>query len=203
MKRRIKVLQWTISVIVLITSLGEPFFAGAQPTQASREALLRMLSGYEYVPSAQDLARLGPSVPDLLMQIVKDPVAMRYHRLRALGLLRHYPDQTDVQGFLTNLLSEPNLPDGFLRPTILTLGQTAKAKAMTTITPFLSSKDVHIREAAAKALFATGEPSIAGLLTEAAVHESEPFLKKSMEKMSRELETGTPKKDERGPSKKH
>ncbi len=197
MKRGIQTLFFTVSAILFTIMLfGTPSVGDAQPTQPSREALLAMLSGHEYVPSPQDLATLGPGVPNLLMQIVKDPDARKYHRLRALSLLRHYPDYPNVQRFLTSLLSETNLPSGFLRATIVTLGQTAKGNAIPTLTPFLSSKDVHIREAAAQALFATGEPSTAGLLTEAAASEPESFLKKSMEKMSQELQTGTPKKDD-------
>lgn len=201
MKRLIQILLLTVSTIVLSMLLGGPYLAGAQPMQASREALLRILSGYEYVPSAQDLAMLGPGVPDLLMQIVHDQDAMKYHRLRALGLLRHYSDRSDVHSFLTRLLSETNLPSGFLRAAIVVLGQTAKGKAISTLAPFLSSNDVDIREATAKALYATGEPTTAGLLREAAVSEPESFLKKSMEKMSQELETGTLKKDEGASSK--
>lgn len=203
MKRRSQMLLLTVGAIVLTMSLGGPPISEAQPTQASREKLLRILSGYEYVPSAQDLEALGPGVPTLLMQIVKDPGAMKYHRLRALSLLRYYPDRPNVHSFLIGLLSENNLPSGFVRATILTLGQTVKGNAIPTLIPFLSSKDVHIREAVAQALFSTGEPSVAGLLTEAAGSEPELFLKESMEKMSQELQTGTPKKDERGPSKKH
>lgn len=201
MKRYIQMLPLTVGAIFLTISLGGPSLAEVQPVPASREALLRMLSGYEYVPSAQDLARLGSGVPDLLMQIVKDPGAMKYHRLRALTLLRHYPDRPEVQSFLTNLLTEENLPGSFLRRAMVALGQTAKGKAIPTLTPFLSSKDVHSREAAAQALFATGEPSVADLLTQAAVGEPEAFLKKSMGKMSQELETGTLKKDEGASSK--
>ena len=196
MKRRIQTLLLSASAAFFMMLLGEPSISEAQTTQASRENLLRILSGYEYIPSAQDLAALGSGVPNLLMQIVHDQDAMKHHRLRALGVLRHYLDRSDVHSFLTRLLTETNLPSGFLRVTIVTLGQTAKGGAISTLTPFLSSKDVDIREATAKALYATGDPATAGLLRKAAVSEPEPFLKDSMKKMSQELQAGTPKKDD-------
>lgn len=165
-------------------------------SQPSSESVLDMLSGYEYTPSGQDLEVLGPGVPGLLMQIIQDPEMMKYHRLRALGLLQYYPDRPEVQSFLTSLLSEKDLPSGFLRAAIRTLGRSAKGKAIDTLTPFLSSEDVHIREAAAQALFETGDPSTGALLKGAAAKEPEPFLKKNMAEMSQRLETGKPNKDE-------
>lgn len=80
------------------------------------------------------------------------------------------------------------------------LGRTAKGKAVDTLKPFLSSSDVHTREAAAQALYETGDPATGALLKGAAMKESEPFLKDSMTKMGERLESGMPKRDpDRGP----
>src|SRR4030095_16305719 len=94
----------------------------------SRQTVLDMLSGYEYIPSGHELEALGPEVPRILMQIVQDPCAKTYHRLRALSLLQHYPDNQEVTTFLTTLLAKKELPSGFRRATLLTLGHTAKGK---------------------------------------------------------------------------
>ena len=157
----------------------------------SRQTVLNMLSGYEHLPSTQELEALGPEVPSLLIQIVQDAGVKKYHRLRALSLLQHYPDNPEVTTFLTNLLSENDLPSGFRRATLLALGHTAKGKAIGTLTPYLSSADVHVREAAAQALMATNDPSVGAILKAAAEKELEPFLKKHLGEMSRTLEADT------------
>jgi HEAT repeat protein len=154
-----------------------------------------MLSGYEHIPSTQELEALGPEVPSVLMQIVQDTGVKKYRRLRALSLLQHYPDNPEVTTFLTSLLSEKDLPNGFRRATLLTLGHTAKGKAIPALTPYLSSRDMHVREAAAQALVATGDPSVGAVLKAAAEKESEPFLKKHLAEMTRTLEADTQNSD--------
>jgi HEAT repeat protein len=157
----------------------------------SRQAVLDMLSGYEHIPSTQELQALGPEVPSVLMQIVQDNGVKKYRRLRALSLLQHYPDNPEVTTFLTSLLSKKDLPSGFRRATLLSLGHAAKGKAIPTLTPYLSSTDTHVREAAAQALMATGDPTVGAILKAAAEQESEPFLKKHLEEMSRTSEADT------------
>jgi hypothetical protein len=167
-------------------------------TAPSRQTVLNMLSGYEHIPSLQELETLGPDVPSVLMEIVQDAGVMKYRRLRALSLLQHYPNNPQVTAFLTNLLSEKDLPSGFRRATLLTLGHTAKGNAIGTLTPYLSSTDMHLREAAAQALMDTGDPSVGIILKAATEKESEPFLKKHLEEMSRTLEADTQKTDKSG-----
>ena len=161
----------------------------------SRQIVLNMLSGYEHIPSTQELEALGPEVPSVLMQIVQDTGVKKYRRLRALSLLQHYPDNPEVTTFLTSLLSKKDLPSGFRRATLLTLGHTAKGKAIGTLTPYLSSTDIHLREAAAQALMATSDPSVGAILKAAAERESEPFLKKHLAEMNRTLEADTQNND--------
>jgi HEAT repeat protein len=129
------------------------------------------------------------------MQIVQDTGVKKYRRLRALSLLQHYPDNPEVTTFLTSLLAEKDLPSGFRRATLLTLGHTARGKAIGTLTPYLSSADVYLREAAAQALMATSDPSVAAILKAAAEKEPEPFLKKHLAEMSRTLEADTESND--------
>ncbi len=164
----------------------------------SRQIVLNMLSGYEHIPSTQELEALGPEVPSVLMQIVQDTGVKTYRRLRALSLLQHYPDNPEVTTFLTSLLSKKDLPSRFRRATLLTLGHTAKGKAIGTLTPYLSSTDIHVREAAAQALMATSDPSVGAILKAAAEKESEPFLKKHLAEMSRTLEVDTQDNDQPG-----
>ena len=164
----------------------------------SRQTVLNMLSGYEHIPSTQELEALGPEVPSVLMQIVQDTGVKKYRRLRALSLLQHYPDNPEVTTFLTSLLSEKDLPSGFRRATLLTLGHTAKGKAIPTLTPYLSSTDMHVREAAAQALVATGDPSVGAVIKAASEKESEPFLRKHLAEMSRTLEADTQNNDNSG-----
>jgi hypothetical protein len=181
------------SVLLLLSAS----FAFSQ-SAPSRQTVLNMLSGYEHIPSTQELEALGPEVPSILMQIVQDTGVKKYRRLRALSLLQHYPDNPEVTMFLTSLLEEKDLPSGFRRATLLTLGHTAKGKAIGILTPYLSSTDMHIREAAAQALMDTGDPSVSIILKAATEKESEPFLRKHLEEMSRTLEADTQRSDKSG-----
>lgn len=161
----------------------------------ARQTVLQMLTGYEYMPSKADLEALGPGVPATLIDIARDPHTLKRQRIRALELLRHYPDRSEVQTFLAGLLLQKGLPAGVLRSTIKTLGRTGKGKSIDTIKPYLSSEDVHIREAAAQALLDAHDPSAKRLLDAAAAKESRPYLKKRLMEMSRKLENDSPKED--------
>jgi HEAT repeat protein len=163
----------------------------AEP-QVTRRMVVELLSGYEYTPSKQDLEALGPTVPAVLMDVVADPDAPKYQRLRALDLLKHYPDRPEVEGFLRNVLADKASPSGFQRIAMKSLGRTAKGRAIETLKPYLSSPDVHTREAAAQALYETGDPASGAVLKGAAMKESEPYLKDSMRKMGDRVEQGLP-----------
>lgn len=189
------VMLWLLLGPLLVTGCAAST-VWAEP-RASRGAVLELLSGYEYSPTRQDLEQLGPGVPGVLMEIVRDPEMLKYQRLRALDLLQHYPDRSDVETFLTGLLSEKALPGGFQRIAMRSLGRTAKGRAIETLKPYLSSPDVHTREAAAQALYETGDPAIGAVLKSAAMKEPEPFLKHSMMKMGDEVDKGLPRKEDR------
>ncbi len=188
-------MPWILLTLLLWTGCAASA-VWAEP-RASRSTVLELLSGYEYSPAREDLERLGPGVPEVLMDIVTDPEMLKYQRLRALDLLKYYPEHPEVEGFLTNLLSDKALPSGFQRIAMRSLARTSKGKAIDRLKPYLSSPDVHTREAAAQALYETGDPSIGAVLKGAAIKESEPFLKQSMMKMGEEVEKGIPKTRER------
>jgi HEAT repeat protein len=193
MRRRI-VMAFSAALCLISIGFSGSVAIGEPPP--TREAVLQLLSGYEYIPTRSDLERFGPKVPSVLIEIVTDPAAMKHHRLRALDALQHYPDRPDVQNFLTRILSDTHLPSGFLEIAMTSLGRTAKASAIDTLKPFLSSKDIHTREAAARALFYTGDPSASPLLKGAAAKEAEPFFKERLMKLSQRLEIGRTSEEE-------
>jgi hypothetical protein len=191
----IRVILWLLPGVLLWSGCAAST-AWAEP-HASRSAVVELLSGYEYSPTRQDLEGLGPGVPEVLMDMVTDPEMLKVQRLRALDLLQHYPDRSDVETFLTGLLSHKALPSGFQRIAMRSLGRAAKGRAVETLKPYLSSPDVHTREAAAQALYETGDPAIGTVLKSAAMKEPEPFLKRSMMKMGDEVEKGMPTQADR------
>jgi hypothetical protein len=144
---------------------------------------MALLSAEEYVPSVDDLARLGPGIPEQLINIASDSKADPAHRARALALLQFYPDNVDVQTYLNRFLAQDDQSSTLVRPALLALAKVSKGNAVPTISRHLSSKDVLIREGAADALVLTEDPVAASILKTHASVEKDAFLRKRMEEM--------------------
>jgi hypothetical protein len=167
----------------IVLAIAGSVACGHAGAQTPHSKLMALLSAEEYVPSADDLARLGPGIPEQLISIASDSKADPAHRARALALLQFYPDNVDVQTYLNRFLAQDHQSSTLVRPALLALAKVSKGNAVPTISRHLSSKDVLIREGAADALVLTEDPVAASILKTHASVEKDAFLRKRMEEM--------------------
>lgn len=166
--------------------------AGCAASNASAEAgrtsklqtLQSLLAAEEHVASAEELNRIGPEVPDLLIGLAQDRNQDIAHRARATSYLGYYEGNPKVEAFLSGLVKAPESETPLLRRGLRALAHVSKGKAVPTISPHLKSTDTLVREAAAQALADTEDAGALRTLQEAAAQEREPFLKKRMQEMA-------------------
>lgn len=167
----------------IVLAIAGSVACGHAGAQTPHSKLMALLSAEEYVPSADDLARLGPGIPEQLISIASDSEADPAYRARALALLQFYPDNVDVQNYLNRFLAQGDQSSTLMRPALIALAKVSKENAVPTISRHLSSEDVLIREGAADALVLTGDPAAASILKTHASVEKDAFLRKHMEEM--------------------
>ncbi len=151
---------------------------GVRPS--SMQAVLSLLAAEEHVASAEELSRIGPEVPDLLIRIAQDREQDIAYRARATSYLGYYQGNPTVEPFLSSLVTTPDSPTALLRRGLLSLARVSKGKAIPTISPHLKSQDTLVREAAARALAETDDAAALDVLRQAASQEREPYLRQKM-----------------------
>lgn len=160
----------------------------AGPADADvRSSLDALLNAEEVRVSAKTLHALGPTVPDLLIEVAADRAEDPLRRTRAIALMKYFPQNQRVSDFLLEAVSHPPDNPVILRSALLALGRQAKAKAVDALAPHLSSSDPLERAAAAKGLAATNDPKAKVLLERAANQEPDIGVKKIMGRLSEKM----------------
>ncbi|GKS59738.1 hypothetical protein YTPLAS18_32650 [Nitrospira sp.] len=181
-----KSLSIAITVVLILAAWG--CVASNASAEAARttqlHTIMSLLAAEEHVATAEDLARIGPDVPELLTTLAQDHQLDIAYRARATSYLGYYQGNSSVGRFLSSLVSTPNPPAPLLRRGLTALAHVSKGKAIPAIAPHLKSSDVLVREAAARAMVDTGDPAALKALKEAAATEREPFLQKKMHDMA-------------------
>lgn len=139
-----------------------------------------LLAGYEYVPKAEDWARIGPQAAIVLRQIAADPKAQSSKRARAVSSLAHFP-QDDNQTFLTELLQKDTNPALLRRKAIRALAVAFGPQSLPTIKPYLADADHRLRESAILAIGAVRTDEARTLLKERLSLEPSDHLKETLE----------------------
>lgn len=190
MSRVVVSLAFSFSLVACSSAPSHAAASSQTSPQASRAQVEGLLSGYEYMPSLDDLNRLGPGVTDRLVEISTDLGALNLHRMRALKLLAHYADQPKVHNFLDQFVDKTDQPFAYRRAALISLGSVPDGKSIPRIATFLHSPDIQVRSAAAQALAQTKDRQAATLLRQAAAAEKDSDLQQKMEQLTRTLEEG-------------
>lgn len=181
-----KPLCTAITVISILAAWG--CTASNASAEAARTSQLRtvmsILAAEEHVATEEELARIGPDVPELLITLAQDPQQDVAFRARATSYMGYYQGNVNVERFLSSLVSNPDSSPPLLRRGLTALAHVSKGKAIPAISPHLKSSDVLVREAAARAMIETGDPAARKILQDAAATEREPFLRKKMHDMA-------------------
>ncbi len=145
-----------------------------------RTVLLRLLSGYEYMPTREALDKqFGERAAAVLIEVLNNKVdsdIRAAHRRRALKLLGLYDCQQfpEVMSFLLNYIGSPSNSEQSRHAAMTSLGQACKEEAIPQLSQHLSSDNAWLREGAIKGLEATGSPSALSKLEGALTQEHEP-----------------------------
>lgn len=140
-----------------------------------------LLAGFEYVPKKEDWDRIGPAAAPVLRQIAADPNAKKVQRARAISSLAYFPQST-TQTLLKTIIAEETQPKVLRRKALRSLANGFGVKAITTIEPFLSSKDTQIRETAVLALGSIKSDKCKTLLKAQLKVESSALVKETIQK---------------------
>ena len=177
-----KSLYTAITAVAILVAWGcAASNASAEATRTTQlRTIMSIVAAEEHVATAEELTRLGPDVPEMLIALAQDQDQDIAYRARATSYLGYYQGNPDVERFLSTLLSTPDAPAPLLRRGLSSLAHVSKGKAIPAISPHLKSPDVLVREAAARAMADTEDPAALKMLQETAATERESFLRKKM-----------------------
>ncbi|MFL5318668.1 MAG: HEAT repeat domain-containing protein [Myxococcaceae bacterium] len=116
-----------------------------------RAKVMALLSGYEYVPTAEDWKRVGPGALDVLAEIAADSTQLPTRRTRAVACMGQL-DTPKASERLTTLVTNEKLEPQYRGTAIEALGAKLGDKALPTVKPFLTASNAELREATARTL---------------------------------------------------
>ncbi|TXD37768.1 HEAT repeat domain-containing protein [Lujinxingia vulgaris] len=132
----------------------EPSVDSPAGTDKSRTQLIELFSGYEFVPDASDLNRVGTPdevVPVLIALFHSENISpqQRHHALRAL---RHYPDHPDAMATLETVIVDDEGNALARQVAVRAYGRALNDEAIDLLALMLEHKDDLIRITARAAL---------------------------------------------------
>jgi HEAT repeat protein len=110
-----------------------------------------LLSGLEYVPSAQEWQALGPDAAPILRAVAADPSQLASTRARAISALSHF-DDPETRPFLEAVLANASHPEVLRRNAVTVLSLKHGVSALPTIEPLLAVDSYNLRETAVRAV---------------------------------------------------
>lgn len=121
-------------------------------TQAQRDRIRFLLSGYEYFPTADELRKVTPLAHLVLLQIAQDTSALPSLRLRAIDALGVFPKSDELASLIQTQLGRNDL-DSLQRQHYITSSlKVFRENAVPWIKPYLTHADVQTRLSAIHSL---------------------------------------------------
>ncbi len=145
------------------------------------QRLAKAFSGYEYVPTREDLLKVAPEaelVP-ALWTLYHAPDQRLAVRTQALVSLRFFPSE-QVQSWFETVLRDPATVDAVRRPAAKAYGFAFGERAVAVLGELLAHADLHTRDSAARALGAIGTAAARQKLSERAKIESEASVQATL-----------------------
>lgn len=136
--------------------------SSGQPEQTPESRLRFLLSGYEFFPSKEDLAKVGDdkTVARLLLDLAQDPNTIPTLRLRAVDAMGYYDDDI-TRSFLVYSIETPtnSAPESDRRTLTLirhhavtSFAKSQGEEALTVLEPLLTGDDLQLRLTAISAI---------------------------------------------------
>ena len=143
--------RWVGLLLILFGAIALPPRSAAAQAPPSEAHVRELLSGIESVPTDADWRRLGDGALPVLIDLFNRPTEAPYVRLRALGATGAFP-RPAVRTFLLAAARADNQSDLLIREAVVTLARAFGAASVSDIAPFLSHREVVVRDATARAL---------------------------------------------------
>ena len=158
-----------------------PSVAVAQPTSpAPRRARVRaMLSGYEWVPGAEQWRALGPGTAGMLIALYDDASEPPYVRLRAVAAVAHFPSAA-TRTFLGAVSRAPGQSDLFVREALLALATAFGDRARGDIAAFMADPRPVVRQGAAIGLGRVGTAAAREILRRRSLVEGDIAVRETL-----------------------
>ena len=150
-----------------------------QPVRADIVArLIPLLSGFEFVPTKDDLLRAGTAeeLVVALSSIYRDPDVRLPARLHALSSLRFFPTDAAADLLADVVRSAESLPVA-RRSAVRVYAHVRGEASVTLLGEALEHSDRHTREAAVRALREVATPGARDLVTSRSIRESDSTVK--------------------------
>jgi hypothetical protein len=163
-----------VALALLLHSTG----AGAAP---ERQQVEQTLSGVEWIPTKQQLLRLGPDVDQVLRQIALQPQGKSLARNRAITLLRFFPSKATAsvleQVITKNQAALKGPPVLHVKQALVSYAVVRGPDALKLIHPFLTHKVPDLRYSAVEAVRRSRSPKALALLEARKKLEPSPIVK--------------------------
>jgi hypothetical protein len=149
-----------VPIVTACCSAGRAAAPEPEPTGLVDQRVRELLSGYEYVPSAADWARIGTpaEVAAALMRLAAKPEGQTLAAVRATSSLAYFP-RPEVATFLEKRIGDDTLSPTLRGKAAIALGLgfgDAKAKV---IAPLFAASDEGLREDAIRAFKTFSSPA--------------------------------------------
>ncbi|MEM9194512.1 MAG: HEAT repeat domain-containing protein [Myxococcota bacterium] len=168
--------------LALLAGLLFAVSQSAAPVSAdppTRSQIRSLLSGYEFVPTAEQIQSLGHEALPLLIELANDGAEPPFVRLRAVRLTAAFPTPA-TRTFLLAMVRAPNQSDLMMRQAVLALGQAFGERCIPDVAPFLSHRDPVVREAAVRALSRVGTNDARERIRRRMAQETSPHLRREI-----------------------
>lgn len=162
---------------LLVLPLARPAAAEAPVDPAATERVRHLLSGYEYVPTAEEL-RAIPEIDRILESLATDGAIPGFIRARALSSFASLPATSDrANRTLRAALADETLHPQIRRAAVKTLVTRLGAAALPDVGPVLAHREARLRDAAVEALAPyASDPAVRDALAARLTKESDPAL---------------------------
>lgn len=169
------------ATIVLLLALAFPAGAEAPVDAGARERVRHLLSGYEYVPTAEEL-RAIPDLDRVLEALATDGAVPGFVRARALSSFAVLPAGNERAGrVLRAALADERLHPQLRRAAVKALARREGPAALPALQPLLADPEVRLRDAALEALAPhAASPAVREALEARRSRETDPALRERL-----------------------
>ncbi len=176
----------TLCLSLVCVVLGASY-ASAQatpaPSQAARDQVVMMLSGYEFFPTRAQLEAASPEVAEILVTLIQDADQLPSLRVRAIDALGLFSDDPVAAIHFERVLAVGEMEETYLRHSLTSSLKAFGPRALPWVQPYMSHADMQTRLDAAYATARFGGADGVEMLRLRKSLEKDPFVRDQLTKL--------------------